>query len=96
VALFLAHLLAVAAFSLVLARRFARSTARPSPATLAGVALGFVLLVSPNLFGKLVTLLGVPGGFGGVLLLANLILLSFAVMVGMGAIWSTRFGTKGA
>lgn len=94
--LFAAQLLAVAAFSLVLARRFALSTSRPAPTTLAGVALGFLLLVSPNLLGKLVGLAGLPGGIGGVLLLANLILLSFAMMVGVGAIWTTRFGTKGA
>jgi cytoskeletal protein CcmA (bactofilin family) len=94
--IFLAKLLAVAAFSLVLARRFAQSISRPAPTTLAGVALGFLLLVSPNLLGKLVGLFGLPGGIGGVLLLANLILLSFAVMVGVGAIWTTRFGTRGA
>lgn len=91
-----AKLLAVAAFSLVLARRFAQSTARPSPTTLAGVAGGFLLLISPNLLGKVVTLLGLPGGIGGLLLLTNLILLSFAVMVGVGAIWTTKFGTKTA
>jgi cytoskeletal protein CcmA (bactofilin family) len=94
--IFLAQLLAVAAFSLVLSRRFALSTSRPAPTTLAGVALGFLLLVSPNLLGKVVGLVGLPGGIGGVLLLANLILLSFAMMVGVGAIWTTRFGTKGA
>lgn len=89
-----AKLLAVAAFSLVLARRFALSTSRPSPTTLAGVLGGFLLLISPNLLGKVVTLLGLPGGVGGLLLLTNLILLSFAVMVGVGAIWSTKFGTR--
>lgn len=89
-----AKLLAVAAFSLVLARRFAQSTARPSPTVLAGVLGGFLLLISPNLLGKVVSLLGLPGGVGGVLLLANLILLSFAVMVGVGAVWTTKFGTN--
>ncbi len=95
-AVFAAKLLSVAAFSLVLARRFAQSTSRPAPSVLGGAALGFLLLMSPNILGKLIALTGLPGGIGGILLLANLILLSFAVMVGVGAIWTTRFGTRGA
>lgn len=96
IGLLIGKLLAVAAFSLVLARRFAASTGRPSPTTLTGVLTGFALLMSPNLLAKLIALIGLPGGVGGILFLANLILLSFAVMVGAGAIWNTRFGTKGA
>ncbi|MDX6767903.1 MAG: polymer-forming cytoskeletal protein [Elusimicrobiota bacterium] len=95
-AVFAAKLLAVAAFCLVLARRFSQSVSRPAPTTLGGVGLGFALLVSPNLLGKLIALTGLPGGVGGLLLLVSLMLLSFAVMVGVGAIWTTRFGTRGA
>jgi len=84
-----AALFGVAAFSRVLAERAAESLEKPLPALPLTVALGWLVLEALPLAGKLV------GGFlGGTLSFAGFLLLTCATVAGLGAVWSTRMGTR--
>jgi len=62
---------------------------RPGPAGLPGkAAAGAALIAGLLFFGKMVPLVG------GVLSLVGMILLAFGVMIGLGAAWMTRMGTR--
>lgn len=90
-----AKLLAFSAYALLIADRVGASLKRPVVSTLTGVAGGYLVLISPLLVGKLLLLAG-AGGLGGVLVLLNLILLSFGAVAGLGGVFLTRFGTRKA
>jgi cytoskeletal protein CcmA (bactofilin family) len=91
-----ALIMALAAFSLVLAGRFCELRGQPRPVTLAAVALGYGLLVGLLALGKFLEIGGTMGSLlGGIFVLANLILLSCGMVVGLGALWLTRMGTTG-
>jgi len=86
----------LAAFSLVLAGRFCELRCQPLPQILAAVPLGYGLLVGLLGLGKFLEIGGTIGGLlGGIFVLANLILLSCGLVVGLGALWLTRMGTAG-
>ena len=82
-----AALFGVGAFSLVLAERAAESLKKPLPAAPLAVGLGWLILESLPLVGKLV------GGFiGGTLSFAGFLLLTCGLVAGLGAVWNTRMG----
>ncbi|MBI5631513.1 MAG: hypothetical protein HY921_11590 [Elusimicrobia bacterium] len=67
------------------------------PGILAGVGIGYLLLTGLFMVGKLLKLMGGAGGFlGGIFVLANLMLLSCGMLVGLGASWNTRLGKRGS
>lgn len=88
-------LMALASFGRLLMERLCLSLQKPLPATWASVGLGYLLLMSLMIIGKL---LNVAGGaaalLGGVFVFANLMLLSFGLLVGLGAVWTTRLGSR--
>jgi len=87
--------LALAACSLALGRRFCEMRRLPAPTTLAGTGMGFGLLVAFLLLAKLITATGSVGAFfGGFLFLVGLLVLSGALIVGLGAVSLTRFGLR--
>lgn len=86
---------AFAAFSLIISDWVAASLKTQVVSTLTGVAGGFLVLISPLLAGKLLSLAG-AGGLGGTLVFLDLILLSFGAVAGLGGVFLTRFGTKRA
>ncbi|MFA5138093.1 MAG: polymer-forming cytoskeletal protein [Elusimicrobiota bacterium] len=92
-----AKIMAMAAFSLVLSQRFFASMNKPLPATVLAVAAGYGLLTVLMAAGRL---MGIAGGLGsllgGLFFLANLILLCCGIVVGLGAVWTTRMGTNGS
>lgn len=91
-----AVLMALAAFSLVLAGRFNEARRKPAAATVAAVGQGYLLLVFLIALGKLIKLAGGAGAvLGGIFFLAGLILLSCGLVVGLGALWLTRMGGVG-
>ena len=62
---------------------------KAGPAGLVGkVAAGYALIAGLLFFGKLIPLVG------GLMSLIGMILLAFGVMVGLGAAWMTRMGTR--
>lgn len=84
-----AALFGIGAFSLLLAERAAESLKKPLPAAPLAVALGWLLLETLPLVGKLI------GGFiGGTLLFAGFLLLTAGLVAGLGAVWNTRMGRK--
>jgi hypothetical protein len=90
-----AVLMSLAAFSLILTERLYGSLKKPSPTTLVGVGIGYVLLTSLLIIGKLMKVAGSIGSlFGGIFILANMMVLCCAVVVGLGAIWTTRMGSR--
>lgn len=92
-----AWLMSLAAFSLVLTGRACDSFKRPVPSTLWGILAGYFLLNSLMILGKLLGMGGIAGGVvGGILVFANGILFSCAWLVGLGAVWTTRLGSRPA
>jgi len=88
-----ALIMALAAFSLVLAGRFCELRSRSLPATLGAVSLGYALLVGLMASGKFLEIGGVIGGLlGRIFVLAGLILVSCGLVLGLGALWLTRMG----
>jgi len=84
-----AALFGLGAFSLLLAERAAESLHKPLPAAPLAVALGWLLLETLPLVGKLI------GGFiGGTLSFAGFLLLTAGLVAGLGAVWNTRMGRK--
>jgi len=84
-----AAVLGLSAFSVILQARFFEGLKKAGPSGLAGkVAAGYALIAGLLLFGKLIPLVG------GLLSLIGMILLAFGMMVGLGAAWMTRLGTR--
>ena len=91
-----AVLMALASFSLILAERSYGALRKQAPSTLAGVGIGYLLLVGLLIIGNLMKMTGNIGGvLGGVLILANIMVLCCAIVVGLGAVWTTRMGSRG-
>lgn len=86
-----AGLLGLAAFSVLLQDRFFAGIKRGGPQGLLGkVAAGYGLVAGLLFLGHLVPIVG------GILSLIGLMLGSFGAMVGLGAAWTTRMGTRPA
>lgn len=84
-----AAVLGLSAFSVILQGRFFEGLKKAGPVGLtAKVAVGYALIAGLGLFGKLVPFIG------GLMSLIGMILLAFGVMVGLGAAWMTRMGTR--
>jgi len=84
-----AALFGVAAFSRILAERACESLGRPVPAAPLALIAGWIILETLPFVGKLI------GGFiGGTLGFAGFLLLSCALVCGLGAVWNTRFGRR--
>ena len=90
-----AVVMSMAACGLVLTGRFCEGCQMPAPSTMAGAALGYGLLVGLMVLGKFLQLAGSVGSLlGGIFVVANLVLLSCGLVVGLGAVWLTRMGTR--
>lgn len=82
-----AKVLGFCGFSLVLARRFFEGIKHPAPASLIGqVCIGYALLAAVLFVGHALPVLG------WLLTLTGLIVAAFGVLLGLGAVWSTRMG----
>ncbi len=85
-----AGVLGLSAFSVVLQSRFFEGIKKAGPAGLPGkAAAGGGVMVLLLFFGKMIPFIG------GILSLAGLMLMAFGVMLGLGAVWMTRMGTRG-
>ncbi|MBU2573558.1 MAG: hypothetical protein KKH28_05725 [Elusimicrobia bacterium] len=83
-----AKVLGFCGFSVVLTKRFFEGIKRPAPASLiTQVCIGYGLLAAALFIGHAVPLLG------WLLSLAGIIVIAFGVLLGLGAVWSTRMGT---
>jgi hypothetical protein len=90
-----AKLMAVAACSLLLARRFFASLQKPCPPFPVSVAAGYGLLVSLTAAGKLAGASeGLGSLVGGLFVFCNLMIVTLVLVVGLGAVWMTRLGTR--
>jgi cytoskeletal protein CcmA (bactofilin family) len=86
-----ASLFGVAAFSRVIAERACESLGKPLPVAALAVVGGWILVEVLSFAGALI------GGFiGGTLAFAGFLLLSCALVAGLGAVWNTRFGRRPA
>lgn len=84
-----AGVLGLSAFCVIVQARFFEGIKRQGPAGLPGkAAAGAALIAGLLFFGKMVPLVG------GVLSLVGMILLAFGTMIGLGAAWMTRMGTR--
>ncbi len=84
-----AAVLGLSAFSVVLQRRFFEGIKRQGPKGLAGqVASGYALMAGLMFFGKIIPLAG------GILSLIGFMLIVFGTMLGLGAAWLTRMGSR--
>jgi hypothetical protein len=82
-----AKLLGFCGFSLVLARRFFEGIKRPAPASMVAQAcIGYALLAALVFVGHSLPVLG------WLLTLTGIIVAAFGVLLGLGAVWSTRMG----
>lgn len=94
--LFAAVLMSLASFSLLLSERLFDALKRPMPSRPLCVGAGFVLLNVLFIAGKLLTL--GDGGplsvLGVIFILTNMMLISVGIMLGMGGVVLTRFGTQ--
>ncbi|MCX5787270.1 MAG: polymer-forming cytoskeletal protein [Elusimicrobia bacterium] len=87
--------LALAACSLALGRRFCEVRHLPAPTPSAGTAMGFGLLVGFMVLGKLFNVAGMLGAvFGGLFIFVGLLVFCAALIVGLGAVALTRFGSR--
>jgi len=85
-----AVLFGLAAFSHVLAERAAESLGKPLPAAAPiAIGAGWLLLELLPFCGKLV-----GGILGGTFSFAGFLLMSCAVVTGLGSVWITRFGRR--
>ena len=86
---FAAALFGVAAFSRVLVERASETLGKPLPAAPLALLAGWLILETVPFVATLI------GGFiGGTLAFAGFLLLSCALVAGMGAVWNTRFGRR--
>jgi hypothetical protein len=87
--------MSLAGFSMVLTERFCVSLNKAIPGTLPSVGIGYLLLSFLFILGKLLGLTGSLGSvLGGIFILANLMVVSCAMVVGLGAVWTTRMGSR--
>lgn len=85
-----ALVVATAAFYLLLARRACANLSRPEPSTLKSVAAAGVGVAAVFLAAGLIP------GIGGLVRLALFLTMCGGVTLGMGAVWTTRYGTRPA
>jgi len=84
-----AAVLGLSAFSVVLQHRFFEGIQKAGPVGLVGkVAAGYAIMTGLLFFGKLLPLIG------GILFLIGFILMAFGAMIGLGAVWMTRMGSR--
>ena len=84
-----AAVLGLTAFSVILQGRFFEGLKKQGPSGLvAKAAVGYALIAGMLFFGKMIPLIG------GLISLIGTILLAFGVMVGLGAAWMTRMGSR--
>lgn len=92
-----AGVLALAAASRLAGERLFESLEKPLPGRASAAAAGYGLLVGILVCGKVLRL---AGGFvafaGGTLVLAGLMVLCAAFVVGLGGVWRTRMGSRAA
>lgn len=93
-----AAIMALAASSRLAGERLFESLQKPQPGNAAVAAVvGYALLVSLLVLGRLLHLTGGIGGPAGVVLvLAGLMVLAGSMIVGLGAVWRTRMGSRTA
>lgn len=90
-----AAVLGFAGFCLLAAQRLFAAGHRPAAATVPMAMIGFLALNALLLAGHLINIPGAPFTvLGWILVIANFSLLWFASTVGLGAVWSTRFGSR--
>jgi hypothetical protein len=90
-----ACVLGFAGFCLLAAKRLFAASHRQPPGTVASAMIGFLTVNALLLAGHLINIPGPPFTvLGWILIIANFTILWFAVTVGLGAVWSTRFGSK--
>jgi hypothetical protein len=86
-----ACVLGLSAFSVVLQQRFFEGIKKAGPVSLAGkVAAGYGIMAGLMFFGKVIPLVG------GILSLIGFLLIVFGTMLGLGAAWVTRMGSRPA
>ncbi|OGR99834.1 MAG: hypothetical protein A2016_02760 [Elusimicrobia bacterium GWF2_62_30] len=84
-----AAVLGLSAFSVVLQARFFDGIKRPGPAALsAKVAVGYGIMAGLLFFGKVIPLLG------DILSLIGFMMMCFGTMIGLGAVWMTKMGSR--
>ncbi len=85
-----AGVLGLSGFSAVLQERFFDGIKRKGPASLLGqVVVGYALMAGLTIFGHIIPLIG------GVLSFIGFMMMAFGAVVGLGAAWDTRMGTRG-
>jgi hypothetical protein len=90
-----ACIMGFAGFALLIVRRAHQGAHREAPAVVAAVMLGFLMLNVMLLLGHLINILGSPFNIlGWVLIIVNFIVFWFATTVGLGAVWTTRLGSR--
>jgi len=90
-----AILMSIASFGMIINQKFMHAIKKPLMNTLPAVALGYVLLVSLFLLGSLINIAGSPlTALGVIFIIINFIVLWCGVTVGLGAVWTTRLGTR--
>lgn len=88
-------LMSIASFGVIINQKFLHAVNKPPMNTLPAVVLGFVLLHSLFLLGALINIAGSPlTALGVIFIIINFIVLWCGVTVGMGAVWTTRLGTR--
>ncbi len=88
-------LMSIASFGVIINQKFLHAVNKPPMNTLPAVVLGFVLLHSLFLLGTLINIAGSPlTALGVIFIIINFIVLWCGVTVGMGAVWTTRLGTR--
>ena len=93
--LIVAALMGLASFGMTLADKFLDAARRSVQSVLGRVALGYLLLMGLLILGKLMEMAGYPLSLlGGIFVFFSFILISFGIMVGLGAIWITRMGSR--
>lgn len=88
-------LMSIASFGVIINQKFLHAVNKPPMNTLPAVVLGFVLLHSLFLLGSLINIAGSPlTALGVIFIIINFIVLWCGVTVGLGAVWTTRLGTR--
>ena len=90
-----AALMGLASFGMLLADKFLDASRRSVQSVPGRAALGYLLLTGLSVLGKLMEMAGSPLSLlGGIFVFFSFILISFGIMVGLGAIWITRMGSR--
>lgn len=84
-----AAVLGLSGFSTVLQERFFEGIKKTGPVSLLGqVVVGYALMAGLLIFGNIIPLIG------GVLSFIGFMMMAFGIVVGLGAAWDTRMGTR--